>query len=299
MGTIQVLVVDDEAAFAGNLLRLLTTRGFAVQTAGNGSDAIRAAVTTPFDAVVLDVRMPGMDGIATLRELKKIRSDIEVIMLTGQADVETGIQAIREGAFDYLFKPCDIDHLTEKIREAVAADQIKRHPVLWPRRIVKEISNSNFVRLESGDDLQKAMDIFNTCRQTGIRDELHVIDGHDRLRGIVTKKDIIRAAEVTQTGRRIEWRSLSEHPEWLPRRPVSDIMQPPPPVHFHARPDERLTDLAERMIRHNRRCLPVMDEERLVGIIRFKDVIDHVSLMETGGDMSERAVTSDRNGESS
>lgn len=277
MESIRVMVVDDEVHFADNIARLLSNRGFYAQAVYDGPAAVRLMEDTYFDAVVLDLRMPMMDGIKTLRELKKKNSDIEVMMLTGQADVETGIEAIREGAFDYLFKPCDIDTLTEKIREAVTAEQIKHHPVMWPRRLVKEISSSNFIRLETGDHLQRALDIFNTIHRTGMRDELHVIDTKDRLKGVVSKKDLIQAAQRIHPGRSIQWQDIVTHPALLPEIQIGDMMHPAPPSYLHSRPDEPLDELAERMIQHNVRCLPVMDNERFVGIIRFKDVIQHVS----------------------
>jgi ActR/RegA family two-component response regulator len=272
---IQVLVVDDEERFADNLCRLLKARGFGAQAAYDGSRALRVAGETPPDAVVLDMKMPGMDGLETLRELKKGNEDLEVIMLTGHADVETGIQAIREGAFDYLFKPCDIDILAERIREAVAAEEIKRHPVLWPRRVVKEITNAGFIRLDTEDDLKKALDIFNAIGRAGVREELHVTDGHGRLRGVISKKDLIREARRMNPGMDVQWEDLAVHRQWLPEKRVSEVMRKPPEL--YSRPDEKLSRVAEKMIQNNLRCLPVIEDGRFVGIIRFRDILHYVS----------------------
>ena len=274
--SIRVLVVDDEGRFADNISRLLNKRGFCASAAYNGRDAIDAAKRKRFDAVVLDLRMPELDGIETLRELKKTDDSSEVIMLTGYADVETGVEAVREGAFDYLFKPCDIDVLAGRIREAVTAEEIKRHPVLWSRRVVKEISNADFIRLDTGDDLKKAMDIFNAIGQAPKREELHVTDRQDRLRGVVSKNDLIRAAQDRNPDARIDWPDLVENPHWLPAKQVADIMRPPPAV--HASPEDRLTGVAELMIENNVRCLPVIEDGRFVGIIRFRDILHYVSL---------------------
>jgi len=115
---IQVLVVDDEERFADNLCRLLKARGFGAQAAYDGSRALRVAGETPPDAVVLDVKMPGMDGLETLRELKKGNEDLEVIMLTGHGSIDTALEAVRLGAYDYLTKPCEIDDLVNKIEGA-------------------------------------------------------------------------------------------------------------------------------------------------------------------------------------
>ena len=281
----RVLVVDDEIRFAQNLVRLLNAREFCAQAVSSGEKALEAAAQRRFDAVVLDVKMPGMDGIETLRELKKQDSGLEVIMLTGNADMESGIQAIREGAFDYLFKPCGIDILAEKINEAVAAEKIKQHPVLWPRRVVKEISNADFIRLDTGDNLKKALDIFNAIGQAPKREELHVTDRQDRLRGVVSKNDLIRAAQDRNPDARIDWPDLAQNPQWLPAKQVADIMRPPPAV--HAAPEDRLTRVAELMIDNNVRCLPVIEESRFIGIIRFSDLLHYVSLESDSGAVNE------------
>jgi DNA-binding NtrC family response regulator len=96
----------------------LETRGFAVATAFNGDQALDALKAGEVDVVVLDVLMPGLSGIDTLRELKKIRPLTEVIMLTGHATVETAIEGMKLGAFDYLMKPTDIEDLVDKINRA-------------------------------------------------------------------------------------------------------------------------------------------------------------------------------------
>lgn len=140
--SIRVLLVDDEERFVLNLARLLEFRGFKVSTALDGFKALEALEKKDegFDVVVLDVKMPGMDGITTLGKIKKKFPDIEVIMLTGHATLESGLQCIREGAFDYLMKPCDIEDITKKIKEACEVERIKSRPMLWPRNPVKEIT---------------------------------------------------------------------------------------------------------------------------------------------------------------
>ena len=123
---IRVLLVDDEERFVQNLAKLLRGRGFEVATAFDGAAGVAAVEKSEgFDVVLLDVKMPGMDGIETLRNIKEISPETEVVMLTGHANVETGIAAMREGALDYLMKPCDIEDLVAKITEA-ARD--RRHP---------------------------------------------------------------------------------------------------------------------------------------------------------------------------
>jgi two-component system, OmpR family, response regulator CpxR len=115
---VRVLLVDDEEQFVETLALRLEARDFAVATAFNGDQALEYVKGKDVDVVVLDVLMPGLSGIDTLRELKKIRPLTEVIMLTGHATVETAIEGMKLGAFDYLMKPTEIEDLVEKITQA-------------------------------------------------------------------------------------------------------------------------------------------------------------------------------------
>ena len=115
---IRVLLVDDEKDFIEMLAQRLETRGFEVTTASSGEAALGALKEGEFDVVVLDVLMPGKDGIETLKEIKEIRPLLHVIMLTGNATVETAIEGMKQGAYDYLMKPTDMKDLVEKITNA-------------------------------------------------------------------------------------------------------------------------------------------------------------------------------------
>ncbi|MFH2218978.1 MAG: response regulator [Pseudomonadota bacterium] len=112
---IRVLLVDDEKDFVESLSQRLQMRAFDVTTALTGDDAINLVRTQDFDVVVLDVLMPGKDGVETLRELKTLKPLVHVIMLTGNATVETAIEGMKLGAFDYLMKPTDTEDLVAKI----------------------------------------------------------------------------------------------------------------------------------------------------------------------------------------
>ena len=115
---VRVLLVDDEEQFVETLALRLEARDFAVATAFKGDQALDYLKGKDVDVVVLDVLMPGLSGIDTLREMKKIRPLTEVIMLTGHATVETAIEGMKLGAFDYLMKPTEIEELVEKITRA-------------------------------------------------------------------------------------------------------------------------------------------------------------------------------------
>jgi len=100
-----VLLVDDEPEFLETLVKRLTKRGLNISTAQNGEEALAVIRGKEIDVVVLDVRMPGIDGIQTLREINKLNPLMEVIMLTGHASIEVAIEGMELGAFDYLMKP--------------------------------------------------------------------------------------------------------------------------------------------------------------------------------------------------
>ncbi len=114
----RVLLVDDEVDFVEPLARRLEARGYAVTVAHDGSAATRVAHEQSPDVVVLDVRLPGADGVSVLRRLKLAHPATEVILLTGHGDVGSGIAGMRLGAFDYLLKPVEIDVLCERLQAA-------------------------------------------------------------------------------------------------------------------------------------------------------------------------------------
>ena len=115
MQKLKVLVIDDEPDFLETIVKRLQKRKLFVVGVGSGGEALELLMKESFDVAVLDVRMPGMDGIETLREMKKRSPLTEVIMLTGHGSVESGIQGMHMGAFDYMIKPADFDELFEKI----------------------------------------------------------------------------------------------------------------------------------------------------------------------------------------
>lgn len=114
----KILLVDDEKTMVKYLSRRLIKRGFDVSVAYSGLSALEEIKKIDFDLVLLDVLMPEMDGIETLKEIKKIKPETEVIMLTGHASVEVGIEGMKSGAFNYIMKPFDPDELVKEINLA-------------------------------------------------------------------------------------------------------------------------------------------------------------------------------------
>ena len=115
---IRVLLVDDEKEFVNSLAERLRIRDVDVSVAFSGEDALGQLDEFNFDVVILDVNMPGISGIDTLKEIKKKNPITEVLMLTGQGTIDTAIEGMKQGAFDFLIKPCEIDKLMEKIKSA-------------------------------------------------------------------------------------------------------------------------------------------------------------------------------------
>lgn len=118
MEDFRVLIVDDEQDFLETIVKRLKKRKIDVTGINSGERALEILDSEHFDVVILDVRMQGMDGIETLREMKRMWPLTEVIMLTGHASVESGMEGMQQGAFDYVMKPADINDLIEKIRQA-------------------------------------------------------------------------------------------------------------------------------------------------------------------------------------
>lgn len=114
----KVLLVDDEEDFLKTLAERLENRGLKVTTATNGAEAVTDAEKNDYDLIVLDLSMPGIDGLETLKRIKARQPDAEIIMLTGQGSIRTGIEAMKLGAEDYLQKPVNISSLMDKITEA-------------------------------------------------------------------------------------------------------------------------------------------------------------------------------------
>ena len=116
----KVLLVDDEVEFTEVLSKRMETRGVDVDTAANGPEALEKARNSSYDAIILDLSMPGMDGIETLRRLLEAKPELQIILLTGKATLQKGVEAMKLGAVDFLEKPADIQKLMDKIKEAQA-----------------------------------------------------------------------------------------------------------------------------------------------------------------------------------
>jgi DNA-binding NtrC family response regulator len=131
----KLLLVDDETAFLDAMARRLKKRDFEIFTATSGLDALDMLNNDGenIEVVILDVKMPGMDGIETLAEIKRKFPLIEVVMLTGHATVDSAIDGMKQGAFDYMMKPCDMDVLVAKVNGAAAKKRRHEEKIIEAR----------------------------------------------------------------------------------------------------------------------------------------------------------------------
>ena len=271
-----ILVVDDDETLAANIARLMQARGFEVSTAHDGRAALERMrqAARPVEAVLLDIRMPGMGGLEALRRITS-DFDVPVIILSGHADVDEGIEAIREGAFDFLIKPCPLEDLAEKVRNACDLGRIRRKPVLWPRATAGELLLYSFIKLYPEDPLSRAVEILTSDQVKMAAETLFVSDRADRLKGLITRKALLAAAREHHPEVDVTWEEVAVNPGWLPpidirRLMVTDVVWAPP--------EQDLRELARIMMSKRFRSIPVVEGGRMIGIVRLRDVLRYLPL---------------------
>jgi len=139
---IRLLLVDDEAGFRSTLAKRIQKRGLEVLQASGGEECLDLLAEHPVDVVVMDVKMPGMSGIQALRRIKAMDIETEVILLTGHAATQDGVEGIKSGAFDYLSKPVTFEHLLGKVTQAhnkIVADRQKKEAAEYKARIQQQM----------------------------------------------------------------------------------------------------------------------------------------------------------------
>ena len=140
MSIANVLLVDDEIEFVETFSERLVMRDLEISKAFSGEEALQVLETNHnIEIVILDVKMPGMDGIETLVQIKSKFPLVEVIMLSGHTDVESAIDGMKRGAFDYLMKPCDMDQIIAKVTEAATKKQQHEEKIIQAR--INEITS--------------------------------------------------------------------------------------------------------------------------------------------------------------
>ncbi|MFC1597352.1 response regulator [Planctomycetota bacterium] len=305
---IRVLIVDDEERFRETTAAILERRGFEVKAAGSGIEAIEEIRKDGIDVVVLDLAMPGMDGNETLCEIKKIKPDLAVLMLTGHGTPESALEGLREGVFDYLIKPCALDLLAQKIREALALKGGVSEKEPKVKHIMMPLSSFNTIREDQTVDdavdvILKglSMAMFTSTVQETIHRSILVLDGDNNIIGIVTLTDLLRGTQPPYMRLRTEKPPMAdafhiESPHYsgmftimtrdLAAKTVRDILPEAAPV---IDGNANLMAAVTRLLDQNLRRLLVTEGDRIVGVIREQDlffemanIITHHSRPNTG-----------------
>ena len=143
MDSFKVLIVDDEIEFAEVLVKRLCRRNVAASGVPSGEIALAHLAENEVDVVVLDVRMPEMDGIATLRTIKSQHPLVEVVLLTGHASLTVARKGMGLGAFDYLLKPINIDELLHKLQDACEKKKIQEKKIQNLKEVIEKSDDSD------------------------------------------------------------------------------------------------------------------------------------------------------------
>lgn len=286
---IKVLMVDDEKRFRETTRKILERNGFETILAENGAKALQCLDQSP-DVAILDIRMPGMDGHEVLEKMIELKPDLPVIMLTGHGDKDSAEQSLALGAFDYLAKPCDIDLLSDKIREACRSRQ-------QTGKIEEDLVGSAMIPLSAyttidenatiAESIQELKASFVTLptsdliMETGHRSIL-VMDKNRQIQGILTIRDLLErilpgylTSSKPSTADSIQyspmfWRGMfTSAVEQIRTLTISELMSPVP-ISIDA--ESTLMEAAWIMVDHNQRRLIVTEDGKPVGVIREQDL---------------------------
>jgi DNA-binding NtrC family response regulator len=159
-----VLIVDDELSVRDSLLNWFRKDGYEVATAANAVEALKAIDQKVYDIILLDIKMPGMDGMELLSRIRAVSSASTVIMMTAFASVETAVRALKDGAFDYVTKPIDPDELSHLVRRALKERQLEQENSQM-RETIAELSSADFIIGES-PAMRKVMELIRQVAQT-------------------------------------------------------------------------------------------------------------------------------------
>jgi len=286
---IKVLMVDDEKRFRETTKKILTKKGFQTILAESGEDALEKLDQNP-NIVILDIKMPGMDGHEALKAIKKIRPNLPVIMLTGHGDMPSAREALVEGAFDYLGKPCDIDLLADKIKQAC---QLKDKSSGYDEAMVLDvmIPITEYTTIHETKTIQDAIDELKKSfvskiatkrlMETGHRSIL-VKDNNSGIKGILTIRDMLEMvmpdylfAPKPALADSIEyspmfWKGMfTTGIREMKNKCISEVMSPSP-ISIDGR--SNLMEAAYLMACSNERRLIVTLSGKIAGVIREQDL---------------------------
>jgi len=286
---IKVLMVDDEAQFRSTTSKILSKRGYETTVAESGEQAIEILKKAPQDVVILDIRMPGMDGHEALARMKEIEPDVQVIMLTGHGGGESAKESLKHGAFDYLNKPCDIELLSMKIRDAYDAkrqgvkEEKKAGDIMIPIADYTTIDADSTVK----DGIERLRRSFETAAatsrlmETGHRSIL-VFERGAELVGILSILDLIQAlrpaylsapkpsmADSMQYSPMF-WSGLfTTQAKSLVNKRVRDVMSEAP---LKIDENTNLMEIANLIYTEKQRRVAVTRQGKVVGVVREQEL---------------------------
>jgi YesN/AraC family two-component response regulator len=285
---IKILLVDDEKHFLESLTKRLKRRKQFVKTAESGPEALAQMKNESFDVVILDVKMPGMNGIEVLEKIKRDFPDTEVIMLTGHATIESGLEGVRFGAFDYLMKPTDIEVLMAKLEAAyeyktqrelkIQDAEFERDRGLIIEEItLKDVIKSDIPNIYSDTSLADAVRTFKKKPGLPVEEQLFVINDSGELLGQLRRKHILRTVipifqkEKIITGDDLTWNEfLNKGFGPVATIPVGEIMDR---ELKSLGADAQILEAIKFMIDNNLALLPVVEGKKLLGTVRIYDLL--------------------------
>jgi DNA-binding response OmpR family regulator len=286
---IKVLMVDDEAQFRATTKKILVRKGFDTRLAASGEEALDKLDEKP-DVVILDIKMPGMDGHQVLEEIRTRYPDLPVIMLTGHGARYSALEARDQGAFDYLSKPCDVNLLAAKIKDAhlmgkgpKKMEEKRVKAVMVPIDEYTTLSREQSIK-EAVFELKKTFAAkVSTSRlmETGHRSIL-VMGPGEAVAGILTIKDLLEmimpaylSAAKPSTADSIQYSPMfwsgmfSETVKQMAQKKIGEVMSPAP---LTIDGEANLMEAAYLMVQHRARRLTVVLSGRVAGVVREQDL---------------------------
>jgi len=282
-------MVDDEAQFRSTTSRILTRRGYETTVAESGEEAIEILKTSPQDVVILDIRMPGIDGHEALNRIKKIAPNVQVIMLTGHGGGQSAKESLEHGAFDYLNKPCDIELLSLKINDAWGAaqgnvgEEKKAGDIMIPIENYTTIDSDSTIK-EGIERLKQSFEsaaATSRIMETGHRSIL-VMDRTGELVGILSILDLIEGVRPAYLSAPkpsmadsmqyspMFWSGLfTTQAKGLVDKKIKDVMSDAP-LKIHK--DTNLMEIANLLFIEKIRRMAVTQEGKVVGVVREQEI---------------------------
>ncbi len=288
-----IVIADDEARFRETIAKILEHKGFVVTLVGSGDQVLELLQTINPDVILLDVRMPGLNGDEALPRILAMKPQSRVILLTGHGEEASARKAFEIGAFDYLCKPCDVNILVARIHDAVDASLNGQGREKKVTEVMIPIED--YACVQASSTVRQGIAAIKTASENFISSGLIMQSGHravlvfegEELAGVLTMRNLIQAIRpeylvtpegVLPHGMRYSpmfWSGLfNMRVSALESKCVREIMNPRPPV---VGCDANLMQVAQLLCEENRRRVAVEREGRIVGVVREQELFHEIS----------------------